>query len=55
MGEVQPAAPREQEFAPERRHSLENRDICAAPGEHFRGHKACRTAPDDRNLKTPSH
>ena len=48
--EVQPAAPRQQKLAPERRHPVVHRDARAAADEHLRRHQPGRTAADDGDV-----
>ena len=48
--EVQPAAPRQQELAPERGHPVVHGDARAAAGEHLRRHQPGRTAADDGDV-----
>ena len=55
MGEIEPAAPGEQEFASRRRHAVEHRDVGAALRHHLGGHQPGRSRPNDRDVRVGFH
>jgi hypothetical protein len=52
VGEIKSAAAGHQELAPDRRHSIVNRDGDAVRRQHIGRHQSGRTAADNRHVAT---